>query len=114
LRADLHITFDKPHLAFVPKPVTDGSSPLVAHLLEYNRELRPRCRHAVRTLRIGLLHAARGIVLFGSDARISAYDTFLSTLDFHSLPTLLVEKWLEPERRRLDPRGIWNKDHDWA
>jgi hypothetical protein len=39
LRADLHIAFDKPRIAFVPKPVTDGGMRLVAHLLEYSPEL---------------------------------------------------------------------------
>ncbi|KZM18263.1 uncharacterized protein EKO05_0003198 [Ascochyta rabiei] len=50
LRADLHIAFDTPRLAFVPKPATDGSMRLVAHvlgsspeleLLYHNRELHP-------------------------------------------------------------------------
>jgi hypothetical protein len=50
LRADLHIAFDKPRVAFVPKPAADGSMRLVAHLLEnsselehlyHNRELHP-------------------------------------------------------------------------
>ncbi|KAF2623331.1 hypothetical protein BU25DRAFT_414346 [Macroventuria anomochaeta] len=50
LRADLHIAFDTPRLAFVPKPATNGSMRLVAHvlgsspefeLLYHNRELHP-------------------------------------------------------------------------
>jgi hypothetical protein len=39
LRADLHIAFDKPRIALVPKPATNGSMRLVAHLLEYSPEL---------------------------------------------------------------------------
>lgn len=40
LRADLHIAFDKPRIAFVPKPTGDGGGMrLVAHLLEYSPEL---------------------------------------------------------------------------
>ncbi|KAF1828445.1 hypothetical protein BDW02DRAFT_652052 [Decorospora gaudefroyi] len=40
LRADLHIAFDKPRIAFVPKPAGDGGDMrLVAHLLEYSPEL---------------------------------------------------------------------------
>jgi hypothetical protein len=39
LRADLHIAFDKPRIALVPKLDTDGSMRLVAHLLEYSPEL---------------------------------------------------------------------------
>jgi hypothetical protein len=39
LRADLHIAFDKPRIALVPKPATDGSMRLVAHLLEYSPKL---------------------------------------------------------------------------
>jgi hypothetical protein len=39
LRVDLHIAFDKPHVAFVPKPATDGSMRLVAHLPEHSPEL---------------------------------------------------------------------------
>ncbi|KAF1923044.1 uncharacterized protein M421DRAFT_104714 [Didymella exigua CBS 183.55] len=50
LCADLHIAFDAPRLAFVPKPATNGSMRLVAHvlgsspeleLLYHNRELHP-------------------------------------------------------------------------
>lgn len=40
LRADLHIAFDKPRIAFVPKPTGDGGDMrLVAHLLEHSPEL---------------------------------------------------------------------------
>jgi hypothetical protein len=40
LRADLHIAFDKPRIAFVPKSTGDGGNKrLVAHLLEYSPEL---------------------------------------------------------------------------
>jgi hypothetical protein len=39
LRADLHIAFDKPRIALVPKPATDGSMRLVAHLLENSPKL---------------------------------------------------------------------------
>ncbi|KNG46892.1 hypothetical protein DDE82_009028 [Stemphylium lycopersici] len=50
LPTDLQIAFDKPRIALVPKPATDGSMRLVAHLLEnspelehlyHNRELHP-------------------------------------------------------------------------
>lgn len=50
LRADLHLAFDRSHIALVPKPATDGSMRLVAHLLDcspelehlhHNRELHP-------------------------------------------------------------------------
>jgi hypothetical protein len=73
LRADLHIAFDKPRVAFVPKPVIDGSMRLVAHLLDHSPELeqflpqprvtsyRSRRGHAIRALRMVYLHAARCI-----------------------------------------------------
>ncbi|KAF2123570.1 hypothetical protein P153DRAFT_371550 [Dothidotthia symphoricarpi CBS 119687] len=50
LRADLHLAFDKPRFAFVPKPAGDNSMRIVTHLLEpsaelqhlyHNRELHP-------------------------------------------------------------------------
>ena len=40
LRADLHVAFDKPRIAFMPKPAGDsGEMRLVAHMLEYSPEL---------------------------------------------------------------------------
>jgi hypothetical protein len=61
LRADFHIAFDKPRIAFFPKLATTGEMRLVAHMLEpsmelehlyHNRELHPAvvsvtcCTHA--------------------------------------------------------------------
>jgi hypothetical protein len=40
LRADLHIAFDKPRVAFVPRLAIDSSMRIVAHLLE-----RPELEH---------------------------------------------------------------------
>ncbi|MCJ1299235.1 hypothetical protein MMC08_002027 [Hypocenomyce scalaris] len=39
LRADLHITFDKPKFVFVPKPAVDGEPQFAVHLVEPSREL---------------------------------------------------------------------------
>ncbi|KAF2820871.1 hypothetical protein CC86DRAFT_374153 [Ophiobolus disseminans] len=230
LRADLHIAFDKPRVALVPKPAADDSMRLVAHLLEYspeighlyhNRELHPtavgvdmlyaRFAWSVFTLLDAFLECkidrrltlrasdvrladARGFVtpanceLFSSTAarrrsqspkkRKPNHDTVLEaqqsaepptstnlkrksiaeaeglpskviavkrarqvrppsasvsdnasaltpthlptdtsvlTLDSESLPVQsLAQTWLELERRRSDPHGIWNKEQNWA
>jgi hypothetical protein len=230
LRADLHIAFEKPRIAFVPKLAIDGSMRLVAHLLEYspelehlyhNRELHPtavgvdmlyaRFAWSVFTLLDAFLECKidRRLTVRASDARLAdaqgfvtsancelflstaarrrsqspkkrkpghdtateaqqsaepptstnskrkfiaeaeslpsrvfpvkrarqvrppsasvsdnassltptylPTDTSVLTLDSESLPDhSLAQTWLELERRRSDPRGIWSKEQDWA
>jgi hypothetical protein len=124
LRADLHIAFDKPRVAFVPKPVTDGSMRLVAHLLEYspelehlyhNRELHPaavgiemlyaRFAWSIFTLLDAFLECkiARRLALRASDARLVDARGFVTAASCELFTSTSARKRSQsPKKRKPD------------
>jgi hypothetical protein len=124
LRADLHIAFDKPCVALVLKPATDGSTRLVAHLLEYspelehlyhNRELHStavgvdmlyaRFTWSVFTLLDVFLECNidRRLTLRASDARLAGARDFVTAANCELVSSTAARRRLQSlKRRKLD------------
>jgi hypothetical protein len=123
LRADLYIAFDKLRVAFVPKPATDGSMRLVAHLLEYspelehlyhNRELHPtavgvdmlyaRFAWSVFMLLDAFLECKidRRLTLRASDARLAGARGFVTAADCELFSTAARRRAQSPKKRKPD------------
>jgi hypothetical protein len=124
LRVDLHIAFDKPRVALVPKPAADGSMRLVAHLLEYspeleqlyhNRELHPtavgvdmlyaRFAWSVFTLLDVFLECNidRRLTLRASDARLAGARGFVTAANCELVSSTAARRRLQsPKKRKLD------------
>jgi hypothetical protein len=125
LRADLHMAFDKPRIAFVPKPATDGSMRLVAHLLEHspelkhlyhNRELHPtavgvdmlyaRFAWSVFTLLDAFLECKidRRLALRASDARLANARGFVTADNCELFSTAATRKRSQSPKKRKPER----------
>ncbi|KAF2023443.1 hypothetical protein EK21DRAFT_80903 [Setomelanomma holmii] len=124
LRADLHIAFDKPRVALVPKPATDGNMRLVAHLLEYspelehlyhNRELHPtavgvdmlyaRFAWSVFTLLDAFLECKidRRLTLRASDARLADARGFVTAVNCEPFSSAVARRRSQsPKKRKPD------------
>jgi len=125
LRADLHIAFDRPRVALVPKPAADGSMRLVAHLLEYspefehlyhNRELHPaaigvdmlyaRFAWSVFTLLDEFLECGvdRRLTLRAPDAHLANARGFVAAVDCELFSTAAARKRLQSPKKRKPVR----------
>jgi hypothetical protein len=85
LRAYLCIVFDKPRVALVPKPATDGSMRLVTHMLEYLPELKHLYQNSeLRPTAVGvdMLYARFAWSIF------ALLDAFLSLASDAHIPTI--------------------------
>ncbi|KAH8721509.1 hypothetical protein GQ44DRAFT_561534, partial [Phaeosphaeriaceae sp. PMI808] len=113
LTTALHIAFDKPRIAFVPKPAADGNMRLVVHVLDYspelqhlyhNRELHPtaisvdmlyaRFAWTIFTLLDAFLgcNIDRRLALRTSDARLADARGFVPGIDCERFSSTAIRK----------------------
>jgi hypothetical protein len=126
LRADLHIAFDKPRIAIVPKPASNGGMRLVAHLLEHspelehlyhNRELHTtavgvemlyaRFAWSVFTLLDAFLECKidRRLTLRASDARLADARGFVTALNCELFSSAAARRRSQSPKKRKQDRG---------